>query len=1167
MTTHAIGAGVLVWAACGVASAEPRGVAIVEEGRSAWRILVGERAGRPEQFAAEELQRYIERMSGAKLAIVRGAAGDRVIRVGVRGATGEALALPVPRKGYDGYAVSVGERSVVIAGDNERGVVYGAYDVLERLGCRWCYPQQDPNDGEVVPRRMSLVLSAGAWSVASPMRFRICNGSAWFFDMDLDAAAKQLDWGMKNRYNTMGWQSESQTTLIAQYERMKQAGLLDALDRRGMLLHGPGHSFDHFLRAEDHMAQHPEWFGLRDGKRSPQNFFGAQFCWSNAEARKQFVENVVAFVQACPRISILMILSFDGGRCCECAECRTAGASNLLMRLMSEVITRLETVRPDLLVETVGGYEPMTEPPTGVAIHPKQRIVWAHWGRYYDGGYGDPQYGRRENLEKWVGAAKGGMTICQYYADNFAEPWILPPFLVSLEADRKYFLDRGIESVYMLMWPPGYWWNHGLNGYIAGRCFYDASLDPWKELQDYAVAYYGEKAGPLIGRYYEQWARHVDLAYRVKGGARDGERAMLAEQRRTLIDPAVEAAKGDAVAAYRVSKVARLHTLAEKLAEGQRRRDEVARLREARSFAEAETKLAEARACADDILEYFHELADLKQGLIEKNEIPSFITMGVKGWTDEEAKALAAAREDARLDSVEPAFVNPIGEGSDPWVIRHGDHYYYCESEGDEGVSVWKSDRLTDRGTKRVVWERPKTGWNCRQVWAPELHRLGGRWYIYYAASDGRNENHRAGVLEAVGDDPQGEFADKGMLYTGDDIAGRSNNRWAIDVTPLEIDGRLYAIWSGWPGTDDVQYLYIAPMSNPWTIAGNRVRLCENDTYAWERVAESLSQRGLHEGPQVLRHDGRVFVVYSCSGSWEPSYKLGLLDLKPGADPLAPKNWTKHAKPVMQSEDRVFGIGHASFTKSPDGTQDWILYHTKLSPAHGWQRAVHIQPFAWTKDGLPDFGGPAQPGRQLAAPSGEQADSAGETFRDDFNAGHWDRWTYYGYRRFIWADRGVLHLGGRPLWGVVNDYRCGEKALVRGFEWGDVTVKVRVRVEEGGRDAGVLFRVRRPSIGYDAQRGYFAGIIPQSRKVVLGRTDGASWRELALADCPVADRQWYALRVEAAGDQIRVFVDDQLRITAKDGRYARGRVGLRVVDSHAMFDDFCVQPPDHGEKR
>jgi GH43 family beta-xylosidase len=101
-------------------------------------------------------------------------------------------------------------------------------------------------------------------------------------------------------------------------------------------------------------------------------------------------------------------------------------------------------------------------------------------------------------------------------------------------------------------------------------------------------------------------------------------------------------------------------------------------------------------------------------------------------------------------------FVNPIAEGADPFVVRDGDRYLWCQTVGDAGVAVWTSDRLTSLGTKHVVWRAPDSGPCSAQVWAPELVRLDGRWHIYFAASDGRNENHLAYVLVADSDDPLG---------------------------------------------------------------------------------------------------------------------------------------------------------------------------------------------------------------------------------------------------------------------------------------------------------------------------------------------------------------------------------------------------------------------------
>jgi GH43 family beta-xylosidase len=315
-------------------------------------------------------------------------------------------------------------------------------------------------------------------------------------------------------------------------------------------------------------------------------------------------------------------------------------------------------------------------------------------------------------------------------------------------------------------------------------------------------------------------------------------------------------------------------------------------------------------------------------------------------------------------------FANPLYKGADPFVARHEGHYYLCQSDNHE-ISVWKSPSLIDRGERKIVWRAPESGWNRAQVWAPELHYLRGKWYIYYAASRGRNEYHRMGVLEAASDDPQGPYIDRGMLYTGDDVQRGTDDKWAIDGTVFEHGGRLYLAWSGWENDKDIQYLYLAEMSDPWTVASKRVRLCDNDTYAWERVRDDVNERGLHEAPEFLARGGKVCLVYSCSASWQRTYKLGMLVAEASADLLDPKSWRKLDRPVFEPTDEVPGVGHCCFTTSADGKEDWILYHSKVRRAEGWERVVRAQKFRWTEDGLPDFGRPIPSGVALARPSGE----------------------------------------------------------------------------------------------------------------------------------------------------------------------------------------------------
>lgn len=643
---------------CALSARADEPVAISENGRSRWVIVAPKTNSPGVGFAVAELQRYLNQLSGCKFPAGSRQKNKPAFAVGLRSEFSESdrALLQTAAQGFDGYSIAVCAATnklparIIVAGDNGCGVIYGVYDLLERFGCRWFYPTEDASDPEVVPKLKTLSLTAGSWSVASPMKHRICNGSGWFFEMHADEAVRQLDWAMKNRYNMMGWQGETTTSrhsLPWQYARLGELGVLAELEKRGMTMHGPAHSFDQFLKPDDYFAQHPNWFGVRDGKRVPQAFAGSQFCWSNPEARKQFIANAENFITNAPRIHIFCTLPFDGGIACACDDCKKIGASNLLMILLGELVERLKVSRPDVLVEATGGYGPATEPPTKPdIIHPELRIVWAHWGRGHSMGYDDPGYDRLDNLEKWRKAVNNRITICQYYTDNFAEPWVMSPFTVAIEGDRKYFLRNKIDSVYMLMWPRGYWWNHSLNGYLGGRCFYDVSLNPYDLLRDYAKNYFDKQAGALLANYFEQWAREPGLCYRIRGGSSDADRAKLAAQREKFIEPAMKLAAKDKRLAYRIGKVEKLHALAERLCEMHRQQKEIRRFRNTGEFEKAQSLLEKSRGYTDEVLAYFFQIADLNQGLMDRNEVPTFIKMNLKNWLEEESKAIALKKPD-----------------------------------------------------------------------------------------------------------------------------------------------------------------------------------------------------------------------------------------------------------------------------------------------------------------------------------------------------------------------------------------------------------------------------------------------------------------------------------------------------------------------------------------
>ncbi len=332
-------------------------------------------------------------------------------------------------------------------------------------------------------------------------------------------------------------------------------------------------------------------------------------------------------------------------------------------------------------------------------------------------------------------------------------------------------------------------------------------------------------------------------------------------------------------------------------------------------------------------------------------------------------------------------LTNPLlPSGPDPWVISHGGYYYYTNTTA-RNVTLWRTKHIGQLADaeRKVIWTPPPTGPYSKDIWAPELHYLRGKWYVYVSADAGSNESHRVWVLESSSQDP---FAD---AWTLKGKMSDATDRWAIDGSVFEVGNRLYFIWSGWEGADNgVQSIYIAGLSNPWTVNTPRVRISTPE-YHWEKIGDLArktrteenpgieKRQPLHvdvnEGPEALLRNRKVFLLYSAGGCWTDYYTLGMLTASDNADLLDPKSWTKSPIPVFWESPKAsaYGTGHNGFFRSPDGKEDWIIYHAnpKMNQGCGQERSPRAQPFTWNSDGTPNFGRPAQAGVPIPVPSGE----------------------------------------------------------------------------------------------------------------------------------------------------------------------------------------------------
>lgn len=327
-------------------------------------------------------------------------------------------------------------------------------------------------------------------------------------------------------------------------------------------------------------------------------------------------------------------------------------------------------------------------------------------------------------------------------------------------------------------------------------------------------------------------------------------------------------------------------------------------------------------------------------------------------------------------------YANPIfSEASDVSAIYyHGKYYFTCETV--QNITLWETPDITDlsHAVKKVVW-KPGEGMKLHHLWDPEICRIDGKWYIYFAADDGNTDNHQLYAIENDAPTPmEGTFRLKGPIITN-----REWN-WGIHPAVFTHKGALYLLWSGWRSrriNAETQCIYLARMKNPWTLDSGRVMLSWPE-YEWERQwinpdgSRTAYAIYVNEAPQFLYSKNRrkLIVYYSASGCWTPYYSIGRLTADADADLLDAASWEKSDTPVFgqNAENQVYGPGGFSFVSSPDSTEVYVLYHARNVPNSVTggpdDRTVRMQKVEWDADGMPLLGEPVPLGEPLPKPSG-----------------------------------------------------------------------------------------------------------------------------------------------------------------------------------------------------
>ena len=457
---------------CPAASAAGE-LVLADGGKSAYQIVLADDASPSTRHGAEELQMFLEQISGAKLPIVsdRRPQGPKEIILGDNAHLRTlGLSLDLPSLGPEGYVIRTAGDRLVIAGGQLRGNMYGVYGFLEdHLGCRWFAPGVSR-----IPQRPRLAVGAIDDRQKPALEYR-----EPFINECFDG-----DWCARNRMNS-------------------SAGRLD--ERRGGKVTFADkffcHTFKRIVPLEKYFSPHPEYFAMVRGWRRRDY---PQLCCTNPDVIRICTETIRAAMRAQPQATVFSISQNDWANYCECPRCRALAKEEdsqiaPALQMVNRVAEAVEKEFPDKLVETLA-YQWSRRPPKH--LRPRANVVirlctieccFAHPMATCQS---PANQAFRADLEGWAKIAPR-LWVWDYTTD-FAH-YLLPfPNHRVLGPNIRFYAAHNVKGIFEedandtsnseLA---------SLDGYIMAKCLWNPNYDAELAINEFLDGYYGKAAGPI----------------------------------------------------------------------------------------------------------------------------------------------------------------------------------------------------------------------------------------------------------------------------------------------------------------------------------------------------------------------------------------------------------------------------------------------------------------------------------------------------------------------------------------------------------------------------------------------------------------------------------------------------------------------------------------------
>lgn len=464
-----------------IAASGPKGLVIVENGRSKYRIMLPEGASPVEKYAARELQTFLKRIGGAELPIVSESdlsdpenAGPGIFL----GRTDTALRRVGEHRlkelGNEGLILKTSGDDLIIAGGffvQPRGTLYGVYALLEdHLGCRWYAP-----DGEYIPSMNRVAIPPLDETQQPDFEYR-----EPFFHHAFDGA-----WAVRNRTNG------------------NSAGITAEQGGKVSYSHFV-HTFYSLVPPEKYFKDHPEYFSEIAGARVGER---AQLCLTNPDVLRIATEQVFKWIEEAPDATIFSVSQNDCGGNCACPKCRALDDAEgtpmgSLLRFVNSIADAVAAKYPGKVIDTLA-YTYTEKAPKTLRPRPNVVIRLCHMQPSCDlhplgKCFWNKNYVR--NLKAWNKLSD--RIYVWHYVTNFAH-YVAPfPNLNAVVKDIPFYYKHGVKGYF----GQGSYQSDGgdmaeIKAWVIAKLLWDTTRDPAELINEFMRGYYGPAAPPIMKDY------------------------------------------------------------------------------------------------------------------------------------------------------------------------------------------------------------------------------------------------------------------------------------------------------------------------------------------------------------------------------------------------------------------------------------------------------------------------------------------------------------------------------------------------------------------------------------------------------------------------------------------------------------------------------------------